>query len=163
MAALHDLGYSTVPEAARAFLREQLDGDGGILPSTDDVAFMKEVLARSVRDHEAAGSLKAPAFFDRGIPEWLRFMGSAAKAVDKTTTARRYADTVFVAGPWPEIYVCDRERQASFDVAARSFEATVSAYVEAGYEICVIPKATVQECAAFVLARIGACARTDRG
>lgn len=154
VAALHDLGYSTIPEAALAIMREQLECSGNILPSTDRTAFMQAVLTRSIQDHERAQSLKSPVFFDRGIPEWLRLIGTSAKTNDMTTAQYRYAKTVFVAEPWPEIYVRDHYREHSFERAARSYEATISAYVEAGYKTCVIPKVSVQERVKFIMAQV---------
>ena len=152
--ALESLGYAAVPEAALAIMREQLRCGGRALPDVDRTAFMEAVLARSIGDYEAALSLEAPVFLDRGIPEWLRFLDSGDN--HRRVVARyRYAVTVFVAEPWPEIYVCNHERQASFDRAARSYEATVSAYLQAGYATCVIPKASVQERVAFILGRTG--------
>jgi len=115
---------------------------------------MQEVLARSIQDHEAAQTLKSPIFFGRGFPEWLRLLGVGATPLHMAAAQCRYACTVFLAEPWPEIYVRDRERHASFEQAARSYESTVSAYVESGYGTCVIPKASVRERVAFVLARI---------
>jgi predicted ATPase len=66
----------------------------------------------------------------------------------------RYASTVFVAEPWPQIYVQDAERHASFERAVRSYQPTVAAYEEAGYKICLLPKASVQERVAFILERV---------
>jgi predicted ATPase len=63
----------------------------------------------------------------------------------------RYASTIYVAEPWPEVYVRNAERQASFERATRSYPPTVAAYVEAGYSTCVIPKVSVQARVAFVL------------
>ncbi len=130
--------------------------NGTILPSGDRTVFMKAVLARSIEDYEKAQSLKAPVFFDRGIPEWLRFLGSGGEHCPVATAQYRYASTVFVAEPWPEIYVCDHERVHSFDRAAKSYVPTISAYVQAGYETCVIPKVSVQERVEFILAQVDA-------
>jgi len=158
--ALGDLGYSAVPEAALAILREQQACDGKLLPWVDRVAFTEEVLARNVRNHRDAHAVEAPVFFDRGIPEclaWLRLSGVTPKPRHVAAAAQyRYAATVFVAEPWPQVYVCTAERRASFDRAARSFEATVAAYVQAGYRTCVLPKMPVHERAAFVLDRVAA-------
>jgi predicted ATPase len=156
IAALNDLGYSTFPEAALAIMREQLKYNGPILPYGDRTVFMEAVLARSIEDYEKAKTLKTPVFFDRGIPEWSRFLGCGDEHYHTAATQYRYANTVFVAEPWPEIYVCDHERVHSFDRAANSYVPTISAYVEAGYEMCVIPRASVQERAAFILAQVGA-------
>lgn len=156
VAALKDLGYSTIPEAALAIMREQLKCNGKNLPSADRTAFMEAVLARSIQDYEAAQSLQGPVFFDRGIPEWLRFLGTSAKPNAVAAERYRYARTVFVAEPWPEIYVCDHYRQHSFERAVKSYEPTVSAYSEAGYRLCVIPRVSVQERVDFILAQIDA-------
>jgi predicted ATPase len=159
VAALKDLGYSIIPEAALAIMREQLKCNGKALPSVDRVAFMEAVLARSIQDYEIAQSLKSPVFFDRGIPEWLRFLGTNVLPSSIAATRCRYSGTVFVVEPWPEIYVCDHYRQHCFERAAKSFEPTVSAYIEAGYMACVIPKGSVQERVEFILAQIETGAR----
>jgi predicted ATPase len=154
VAALDDLGYSTIPEAALAFMREQLECNGKILPSVDRTAFMEAVLTRSIKDYETAQSLKGPVFFDRGVPEWVRFLGTSAKPNLIAAAQCRYASMVFLVEPWPEIYVCDHYRQHSFEQAAKSYESTISAYIEAGYRTCVIPKVSVQERVAFILAQV---------
>ncbi|MDD2769131.1 MAG: AAA family ATPase [Methylococcus sp.] len=156
IAALNDLGYSTFPEAALAIMREQFKCNGTIFPFGDRTVFMEAVLARSIEDYEKAKTLKAPVFFDRGIPEWSRFLGSDEEHYHMAATQYRYANKVFVAEPWPEIYVCDHERLHSFERAAKSYVPTISAYVEAGYEMCVIPRASAQERVAFILAQVGA-------
>ncbi|WP_407276175.1 AAA family ATPase [Halothiobacillus sp. DCM-1] len=158
IAALGELGYSTVPEAALAFMREQLGCNGKTLPITDRTAFMEAVLARSIQDYEVAKSLQTPVFFDRGIPEWLRLLNSSESNCQVAAQCR-YARTVFVAEPWPEIYVRDHERTHSFDRAAKSYVPTIAAYVQSGYETCVLPKVSVQERVAFILAQVGAGAQ----
>jgi predicted ATPase len=129
IAALGDLGYATIPEAALAVLLEQRNSNSKVLPSVDRAAFMQAVLARSIGDYDRALSLARPVFFDRGIPEWLRFLDSGYNEHRQVAARCRYASTIFLAEPWPEIYVRDHERQASFDRAARSYEATVSVYI----------------------------------
>lgn len=152
--ALKDLGYSTVPEAALAIMREQLECNGKIIPSIDRKAFMEAVLVRSIQDYKIAQSQVGPVFFDRGVPEWVRFLGANAKPYASAATQCQYASTVFVAEPWPEIYVCDYYRQHSFELAKRSYRATIEAYIEAGYRVCVIPKVSVQERVEFILAQV---------
>tara|TARA_R110001606_G_scaffold399306_1_gene584298 strand:- start:25900 stop:26442 length:543 start_codon:yes stop_codon:yes gene_type:complete len=156
LATLRDLGYSTVPEAGRAVLREQQEVQGGLSPSVDRAAFMQAVLARGLEDYQAARSLRPPVFFDRGVPEWLRLVDADVASIHGSAVDCRYADTVFVAEPWPEIYVADQERRASFERAARSYEPTVSAYVAMGYGTCVIPRVSVRERVAFILASLEA-------
>lgn len=111
IAALSELGYSTVPEAGLAVLREHRDLGVGALPSSDRAAFMEAVLARSLKDYVSANVLGPPVFFDRGIPEWLRFAGCGETQCETVAARHRYANTVFVAEPWPEIYVQDGQVQ----------------------------------------------------
>jgi len=158
IAALSDRGYATVSEAALDIFREQQERNGGVLPWANRPAFMEAVLQRNIHNHQTAQSVRTPVFFDRGIPEclaWLRLSGVALEPHHLAAPARhRYARTVFVAEPWPEVYVQNAERQATFERAARSYEPTVAAYVEAGYSTCIIPKVSVQARVAFVLERV---------
>lgn len=158
VAALSELGYATVPEAALDVLREQQECNGGILPWVNRPAFMEEVLKRNIRNHQAAQSLRAPVFFDRGIPEclaWLRLSELDLEPHHLAAPAQyRYASTVFVAEPWPEVYLLNEERRASFERSTRSYAPTVDAYVEAGYSTCVLPKVSVQARVAFILERV---------
>ncbi|WOB06929.1 AAA family ATPase [Piscinibacter gummiphilus] len=158
VAALSELGYSTVQEAALAILREQQECNGSILPWVDRTAFFEAVLARNISNHQAARTQKTPVFFDRGIPEclaWLQLSGQTLELRHRAAVAtHRYASTVFVAEPWAEIYVQDAERQAGFERATRSYEPTVAAYREAGYKTCLLPKVSVKERVAFILERV---------
>lgn len=156
--ALGEQGFSVVPEAALSIVREQKKFEGTLLPRTSLQAFMDAVMERNIRAYDAAKSLPPPMFFDRGIPECLGHMQLLGLAIDPAyiaeLNARRYANTVFVAEPWPEIYVCDQWRQAPFARAARSFEPTVAPYVQAGYTTCVLPKVSVDERLAFILDQV---------
>ena len=158
--ALGDLGYSVVPEVALTLVQEQEQCGGDLFPWTNLQAFMDEVVVRNVKAYDAAQALPPPVFFDRAIPECLghmRLLGLELKAAHEAASGqRRYANTVFVAEPWPEIYVCDRWRRVPFDRAARSFEPTVAAYAEAGYDTCVVPRLPVEERVAFVLRQLEA-------
>lgn len=159
IAALSELGYSTVPEAGLAVLRERRDRDVVAILSTDREAFMEAVLARSLKDYARTNALGPPVFFDRGIPEWLRFAGRSETRCETVAAKHRYANTVFVTEPWPEIYVQDHERAHIFSQAAATYERTVSAFTKAGYEACILPKTSVQERVAFVLAQVAAGAQ----
>ncbi|MBW8807240.1 MAG: AAA family ATPase [Lysobacter sp.] len=153
--ALGDRGYCVVPEMALAVVQEQERRGGHLYPWTDLRAFMQEVLARNLQAYDSARAMRAPVFFDRGLPECIahmRLLGLEVQAgLAAQAARRRYASTVFVAEPWPEIYVRDRWRRASFERAARSFEPTVAAYVENGYSLRTLPKLSVEERLEFVL------------
>jgi len=158
--ALGAQGFSVMPEAALAIVQELAGSDGTGLPDIDLQAFMNQVVERNIMAYDAALSLPPPVFFDRGIPECLahmRILGlEVTPAFLAQAEARRYAGTVFVAEPWPAIYVRDQWRRASFERAARSFEPTVAAYAQAGYATSVLPKVPVAERVAFILGQVSA-------
>lgn len=158
--ALRDRGYCVIPEIALTIVQEQERCGGHLYPWTDLQAFMQEVLARNIQAYDAAQAMRSPVFFDRGLPECLahmRLLGLETNAALATEVARRrYVGSVFVAQPWPEIYIRDRWRRASFERAARSFEPTVAAYVDAGYSLRTLPQLSVEERVAFVLRTVQA-------
>jgi predicted ATPase len=156
--ALSDLGYSVVPEVALTIVQEQEQCGGKLFPWTNLQAFMEEVLIRNILAYDAAQALPPPVFFDRGIPECIEHMRLLGLEIGLghavQSAQRRYADTVFVAEPWPEVYVCNRWRRVQFERAARSFGPTVAAYADEGYSTCIVPKVSVEERVAFVLQRL---------
>ena len=107
------------------------------------------------------GTDKASVFFDRGVPDtigYLRLCGLPAP--DHVTSAARkfrYAQRVFVAPPWPEIFTRDEERRQTLDEAERTFRSVTGVYAELGYELTPLPLAPVQERMRFVLDRVGLC------
>jgi predicted ATPase len=66
----------------------------------------------------------------------------------------RYHRRVFLAPPWPEIYVTDAERRHGFDAAVAEYARLLEAYPSLGYDVLVLPKAGVAERANFVLATL---------
>ena len=66
----------------------------------------------------------------------------------------RYNKRVFLAPPWREIFHEDAERKQSWEEAVATFEAMVSTYESLDYEIVLLPLASVQERAEFVLKQI---------
>lgn len=158
VAELRFLGHSVISEVGRAVLREQVAMGGRALPRIDQPAFMEEVLVRNIHDHQQAARIQGPVFFDRAIPEvlaWGRVHGLPIPPHHRAAVARyRYNTRIFVTEPWPEIYVADTERRGDFETTCRWYGPTLASYVEAGYEVCIVPKGTVRERAEFVLAHV---------
>jgi predicted ATPase len=65
--------------------------------------------------------------------------------------SHRYHPSVFLAPPWPEIYVTDNERRHSVDAGIAEYQRLVDAYPVLGYEVTILPKIDVLERAEFVL------------
>ncbi len=68
--------------------------------------------------------------------------------------ASAYGPVMFLAPPWPEIYVGDAERRHGFAEAEVEYHRLAAAYARLGYEVAILPKTPVVERLAFVLERL---------
>jgi predicted ATPase len=117
--------------------------------------FAELMLSWEMRSYEMAMTCPRPYFFDRGIPDvlaYLRLINAPVPVhVQRAADNIRYAATVFIAPPWPEIYVQDDERKQDFEEAAQTYEALVRTYTECGYSPCILPRDSAENRAAFVI------------
>jgi predicted ATPase len=146
-------GLRTVPEVARQIIQEQVASGGTALPWADREAYTELMLQRSVHsflsDHGAD-----VAICDRGIPDTLcyaRLCGLDEKIATDASARYRYAQTIFFAPAWQEIYTADSERRQDFGEAVLTSELMVSVYLECGYKILELPRVGVEQRADFVL------------
>jgi len=157
--ALASEGVRHMPEAGRAIIQDQVDIGGTALPWSDREAFATLMLAWEMRSYREAVSAPGPIIFDRGIPDvigYLRLCGLPVPApVLRAAERRRYANRVFIAPPWPAIFKQDTERKQTLAEAEATFHAMVEAYSSLGYELVMLPLASVVERARFVRERIG--------
>ena len=147
-------GYPTVEEPGRRIVKEQLLGGGTALPWTDGIAFARHCIALAFSDREAARRLKGRwVFFDRGLIDAsiaLRHL-TGEPALRALKHSHRYHQRIFLAPPWPEIYVTDNERHHGLDAGVAEYQRLVDAYPMLGYEVMILPKVSVAERAEFVL------------
>jgi len=71
--------------------------------------------------------------------------------LEKLGQAHRYHRRVFLAPPWPEIYLTDPERRHGFDQAIAEYHRLIVVYPSLGYEVILLPKVSVAPRADFVL------------
>ena len=71
--------------------------------------------------------------------------------LEKLGQCHRYHRRVFLAPPWPEIYVHDAERRHSLDSAINEYSRLLEVYPSLGYELSILPKAGVAQRVDFVL------------
>ena len=151
---LEEKGYRIGPETARALMIEQLKKGGEILPWRNSREFERRVMESRIRFMERIPE-KVIAFADRGLPDQVAFSLYKGKLVSKLLATavknHRYAETVFITPPWPEIYSEDEIRKETLDEACRIHEWIITAYREAGYRLVEIPKGSVEERAQFVI------------
>jgi predicted ATPase len=156
LAEIQRRGHAVVEEPGRRIVKEELQGDGKALPWRDAVAFARRAVAMSLADLDGAQAQPGLVFFDRGLVDAAcaleHLTGEPASTVHGGRL--RYHPMVFLAPPWPEIFVADPERRHGFDEALAEYERLERAYPALGYEVVILPKVGVAERAAFVLARL---------
>jgi predicted ATPase len=144
-------GYPTVAEPGRRLVRQQLAGDGPLLPWLDPAGFARRVGELAAADLAAAEP--GWTFFDRGLVDaaiaWTHTTGQAWPQ-----PLSSYHRRVFLAPPWPELYRTDLERRHSFDDALAEYRRLVPGYRGLGYLLVELPRLTIAERADFVLAML---------
>jgi predicted ATPase len=144
---LEALGERVVDESARAVIREDPDARGG-------EAFFRRIAARDIAAFDRLRYETRRVFFDRGLIDCYGADGVAPwPELEAALRARRYNETVFVFPPWREIYANDAERIQDWAHAERVFHIVMTTLPALGYEPVVVPKGTLEERTAFVLAR----------
>jgi predicted ATPase len=156
--ALRVRGYACVDEAARQVLRQQAAIGGNATHDGDRAKYRELTLEHMIRDYRAVAETAAPVFFDRAIPE-LSGYGNAPDEPDPPALTRaiadcRYSTRVFLFPAWEAIYVHDDLRKHSFEHAVAVHELTAAVYRRHGYRIVDVPRVSVEERVAFVLAQI---------
>lgn len=145
---------STVPEFARRVLAEERASGGRATGEQDAALFVERMLETAISDYDKASGLTV---FDRGIPDLLAFCahyGFDDGFIREQVAKRRYARRVLFLPSWPEIYEKDDERLLDFEGADRFGRLIHAAYESSGYEMILVPKASVERRAQFVLEHI---------
>ena len=151
LSELSQRGYAVVAEPGRRIIAEARAGDGSTLPWTDAAAFARRALEMSISDFEAARGL---TFFDRGVVDAaVAVVATGGERPNAVIDSLRY-DRLFLAPPWPEIYVNDDDRRHSLDKALVDYEHVRQAYLGAGYSPVMLPRDTVPARADCVLAAL---------
>jgi predicted ATPase len=152
---LRQRGFATIEEPGRRIVAEELKRGGRALPWIDAVAFARRGIKVSLTDRAIADASTPWVFFDRGLID-------AASALEYLTgepivknlgSAHRYNKRVFLAPPWPEIYVSNEERRHSLAEAVAEYGRLVQ-YIRYCYDIHILPKVSVAERASWILASL---------
>lgn len=130
--ALAGRGISTMPEAGRAIIQDQMAIGGEALPWSDRRAFAELMLSWEMRSYRAALSLSGPVTFDRGVPDVLGYLRLSnlpiPSHVNNASRIFRYHRRVFIAPPWPQIFEIDAERKQSFEEAQATHKIMTETY-----------------------------------
>lgn len=156
--ALTERGLTAMPEAGRAIIQHQLSIGGNALPWADRTLFAELMLGWDLRSYHEALLLQKPVLFDRGIPDvmgYLRLCGIPVPPhIENAANNYQYNQRVFLLPPWPEIFTQDKERKQSFEEAVATYNSLASTYTELGYELLLLPFASIEKRVAFVLENI---------
>jgi predicted ATPase len=155
---LEQRGFRCVPEVARQIIQEQVRDGGDALPWRDRERYCRAMLERSIASYREHAATALTTFFDRGIPDtfcYARLIGSSLEDEIFAACQRyRYAERVFLAPPWREIYATDSERKQSYDEAETTYHLMVEAYEDCGYEVMEIPRGAPARRADFIVSML---------
>jgi predicted ATPase len=163
LAELKARGHLVVGEPGRRIIAEETTNGGTALPWSDYAAFLRRAIDMALIDLATAAEREGWVFFDRGLVD-------AASALQDLTgecilrplcMTHRYHRRMFMAPPWPEIYVTDADRKHGFDAAVSEYDRLFEAYPALGYEVLPLPKATTSVRADFVLMSLGDVSAID--
>lgn len=155
LAALAARGHATIEEPGRRIIAEEQAGDGKALPWINLAAFAHRAIAIALDDRERALDLPGFTFFDRSLIDAAAALATATgddAILQSLKTKHRYHNKVFLTPPWPEIYRQDSERRHDLAAAEDEYQRLLEVYPALGYEVVVLPKASVEERVEFILA-----------
>lgn len=156
---LRRIGFATIEEPGRRIVMTELESGGSSLPWIDAVAFCRRTIELSLADREHAAKQTGPVFFDRSLidatAELQRLTGELT--VEKLNREHRYAKTVFMAPPWPEIFCTDNERRHGLSEGIAEFDRLLRVYPALGYRVRILPKVPALRRVEFVVAELGLC------
>jgi predicted ATPase len=150
-------GIGRVAEPAREILAEQRSLGGDATPQRDAARFVELLLARSIERIRRAAASEVPVIFDRGIPDcvaYARLLDADPEPGRRAAQEYRYDGGVFVVEPWERMYTVDDERTMTFEATLEFHRELVDAYADAGYDLVDVPRASIDERAAFLRDRI---------
>ncbi len=156
--ALGRAGYGVVTEPGRRIITEERRRGGRALPWIDAHAFVRRAVAMSRNDIEGVSNDSGWVFFDRGLVDAASALSelSGEPIADILADKRAYHRRVFLAPPWPEIYVNDADRRHPLSSAMQEYDRLVETYPTLGYDVVMLPKVSVVQRVAFVLQQLGA-------
>ena len=148
-------GWATCEEPGRRVVRAETAHGGDGLPWRDAETFARLCIELCIED--VSRPARGPVLHDRCLVDAvsaLRRMGRMTAEDAALLAAHRYAETVFLAPPWPEIFGRDAERRHGLEEAMRESEDLCEAFPAAGYAIEELPRRPLAERADWLEARL---------
>ncbi len=150
-------GFPTVSEPGRRIVQEEQAQNGQALPWINLELFAERALQLAREDMaeitQSTTDRSKFVFFDRGYIDAAVAYEKASGVCFKRMLAGypAYYKSVFLAPPWPEIFVTDKERPHGFAEAEEEYKRLYSAIAALGYNILLLPKIDVAKRVDYVL------------
>lgn len=161
---LKELGYYTLPEAAREVIEEQEKTGSDALPWKDKLKFQNLVLKKQMERERSIPENAEMVFLDRGIPDGIAYLRIAGIPVPEEyySAAEKYRyDFVFLLEELPffENDGARRESPGERKIIQREIK---NVYEELGYEVAEVPFMSVKERTDYILRTVGGiCGRAE--
>lgn len=157
--ALHLRGYPVATDAARAVIQGRRGR--GLQPRPSPREFAREILRLDIAQYRTRASAGI-VFFERGVVDALGMLHEIGELPDtelhRSLRAYPYHREVFLFPAWEAIYANDEERDQTFGEAVLVCRRSSDWYRRCGYEVAVVPEATVAERCTFILRALGIAA-----
>lgn len=158
IAELAKRGETVVPEPGRRVVQSQDLLAGPALPWGDLQLFVDLCATLALEDYDRHLATQGRVFFDRSFVDLAAAVELWSLAwpsgLEHATASRRYAPIVFMSPPWEDLFRPDSERRHSYADAVKEYENLVPTYRRLGYNIRMIPRASVADRADFVLTTV---------
>lgn len=155
---LAELNFPVCQENARELLASYQDRKGVVDRNKFPVDFEKNVAKERINFLLSIAD-NTIAFSDRGLPDQIAYSRCKNKMpsnyITENTAKYKYAQIVFVAPPWEEIFVQDDIRNENFKEASAIHEQILNAYSEYNYKIINLPLVNPRERVRFILNFLG--------
>ena len=152
---LKNRGYEVFDELSRSLIRSPENSGNENLCLKSPIDFSEKLLKGRINQFIDAKKIKKAknnlVFYDRGIQEifgYLKAIGLEKSSWKINLTDYRY-DLVFIASPWEEIYINDKERFETFKEAKIYYPFIKDSY-EIIHELIEIPKIDIERRIDFV-------------
>lgn len=154
--ALARAGFRTVPEDARAIIKEQVEIGQDGLPWANKGNYAELMFNASLKSYKTQkdNPSSTAIFFDRGILDSICYMKMEnipiPNDVLEKTKNHPYNKQVFILPPWKEIYKTDTERKQNWQEVLFTYQKMKETYLEFGYTIIEVPKTDIKGRVAFI-------------
>ena len=113
LAELGRRGHTIIEEPGRRLVAEEMNNGGSALPWVDMPAFAHRTITMALADRSLAPASDGWIFFDRSLIDAAVALQHLTRepVLEQFGQTHPYHHRVFLAPPWPELYMIDRERR----------------------------------------------------